>query len=732
VKRMLKWSAGLVLCVSATLRAQPLAERVPADALVYVGWAGASTLGDSYAGTHLQSVMVDSRLSDVFGRFLDQVEAKVVQAQPQAKEPFRIGRLLTAPMWRYPTALYVGKPDLSVPQAPKVFVAMMCRAGADAPVVAKEVNALIEKAGPAPVPIKCFVLNDIVCFSIGYESDEMALAGEGGDRPTPLASNARFVAAMKHAVKKPALMTYVNVSGIIEAIEAGVLINAEDAAPQVAAFLDASGFRNVESYIDSSGFEGKDWVGQTFISAPGPRIGLLTQAARRPIDPTLTQIVPADAGFYAAGRFDAAASVKQLQETLKSTDPEFERYFNMGLGALQQAVGTNVMTNLLEPLGSDWVAYAAPKVSTTGILGTVVVNKLDDPDKMLKGLRTASVNLSNWINLGINRNSPGSGLMIHGASTRIGDVDVYYMALPIVAPSWAIKDGRLYLGLYPQVVGSAVRQASANKQSIVDSEKYQSLVKRLGAPQVEGVSFYDLPASIGYGYWYQQWLVLGRYAGIGDLWGLTLPEPLIPPFDTLRQHVDVAGSVSWSDDAGFHSKRIVSFPGALLLSEQGSATMLSGVGSVALGTSILLPSLNRARETANRVTSASNLKQIGMGVMFYANENKGRLPDNFAELLRTQDLHHSVMLNPRSDTSFPNELTRDEANQFAADNSDYVYVGAGKKMVDIQADTILAYERPDGLEDGINILFGDGHIEFVRMEQAMEMIEAQQLQPALP
>ncbi|MDB5327868.1 MAG: hypothetical protein JWM57_3437, partial [Phycisphaerales bacterium] len=54
--------------------------------------------------------------------------------------------------------------------------------------------------------------------------------------------------------------------------------------------------------------------------------------------------------------------------------------------------------------------------------------------------------------------------------------------------------------------------------------------------------------------------------------------------------------------------------------------LLVVIGIIALLISILLPSLNKARESARRTACLSNLRQLGTYLQFYANDFKDQLP----------------------------------------------------------------------------------------------------------
>lgn len=65
--------------------------------------------------------------------------------------------------------------------------------------------------------------------------------------------------------------------------------------------------------------------------------------------------------------------------------------------------------------------------------------------------------------------------------------------------------------------------------------------------------------------------------------------------------------------------------------------LLVVIGIIAVLIAILLPSLKKARESANRVACLSNLRQLGMAMLLYTQDNKGRYPSHADQPAQFED-----------------------------------------------------------------------------------------------
>jgi prepilin-type processing-associated H-X9-DG protein len=121
-----------------------------------------------------------------------------------------------------------------------------------------------------------------------------------------------------------------------------------------------------------------------------------------------------------------------------------------------------------------------------------------------------------------------------------------------------------------------------------------------------------------------------------------------------------------------------------------------------LASAVLLPGLMQARQNAERVRSASNMRQLLLGTIMYANDNKNTWPDKLDQItkyLGDEKFLKTVMVNPQRPEQTPGYTYRKPEGQ-----------GGGRTVVMYETYT----QWPAG---GINVGFADGHVEWVSNEQ---------------
>ena len=131
----------------------------------------------------------------------------------------------------------------------------------------------------------------------------------------------------------------------------------------------------------------------------------------------------------------------------------------------------------------------------------------------------------------------------------------------------------------------------------------------------------------------------------------------------------------------------------------------------------------RVRDPSPREKCASNLRQIGLATLMYANEHGGRFPDRLEDLL-AEDINPDVFVCPLSnDTAIVAPTTQQAGLRLSAEPGHVSYIYVGKGLTDkADAKVLVAYERIAHHGDGLNMLFADGQVQFVPSAQAKVLI----------
>jgi len=696
-----------------------LSKYLPGDALLYLGWAGseAKVEGGPTAWSKLcQEPEVRAAIDTMWPRLeqsLFQLLAKEEGAETGAAA--QQGWSLFKAFVKYPGALSIGGVAMSE-EGPSFGAYLVIAAGEQSGELLKQVESLLAMAGlkadafenvtvggvelrqiaghQLPVPLHWGVFNDCVILAVGPGATERLVTSLKGEGNT-LAQNADFAAAMKNAGGSDGLLTgYFHVGSAIRALKSFIPMFAMMQVPvlgstkQVDEILDQLGLSNAQAIAYTLRPESDGFMSRVFVYYPHFAESTTKPSAPKVIGPETFARVPMDANYAWAGSFDLARLYGVILNVVTAVDPDARKKLDRELGKIEELIGLKIHDDLLATLGTDWLIYDAPSHGGLWFSGITFQVSLRDANRFSESMEKL---------VGVLQDKAGKALKVEVETYR-GQMIVYLniIGYPVpVAPAWCIQGNRMIIALYPQMIRTAIDFQKDKLPSLADNSDFQRGWKLL--PQKPyGVTYVNSAKGAGevYSFALPIWQTVSAMA---QKEGVEMNVSMLPSQRTITKHMFGTLSASALTDEGILCVSHGSLPFAVPSIGAGG-----NAATTAVMISIMLPSLARARELSKRAVSAANLRGVGVACMMYASNHDGMLPPDLNTLVKEGMLTPQALISPNDDSGGPS----------------YQYVAGGLKHDDLDSRAAIAYEgRGLNRGEGGNVLFADGHVEFLKMPE---------------
>jgi len=687
--------AGVLgLLAAAAHAAEPIdvAKFMPGETAIYIGWT-APAQRDS-AELQKTRELIDGFLK-LHAEDGDQKDIEWVTPLVDA-----LMTLATAPGG-------LGLFDVTVVDGqPNIQAALVVAAGADSAKLAQRVQEIATKLGPGPaesqpakdaphsvrdVPLERLRLpggqmslvwgvhHDCFILALGDVAAGKVIDCLNGSAEN-LAAAREFQFVRQKVGAKPDIQSfciYADVQRIISRVK-GVAEESGHPLPPVAnQLLDELGLTAVRSkylLIDRLGDKARLTA---FAHIDGPMRGLLKIWDQQPLVDADLMIVPKDAYWAYVSNLDLSGLWQEAQRILNEVAPDSAPAVQGALAASAQVLGFSLTDDLLPTFGDTWAVFDAPAHGGLLLTGSVLVADVADEQKLESILERGVQMLTPFA-------APQKITLLH-KETKDGEHVIHYVLIggvpSPVAPAWGFVDHRWVFGLFPQTVAVALREADPKTRGETLLDQPDVKAARAALPkEIQAFSYFD---SRYLARLFYPLLNAARTMGLSLIakTGGEIDLTTMPPVNQAVEKVtNYVGTTSKDAD------------GVLIATVGDGCPLPAAAAGGAVATTILLPSLARAREVTKTAVSASNLRGIGMACHVYADANHDRFPPSFDVLVKDGSITEKMLQSPRD----------------PADTVSYVYVAGQTTEADAQ--NVLAYER-NGMDDRRNVLFLDGHVQ---------------------
>lgn len=753
-------------CVPTALAQQePLVDKVPADALVYVGWEGKSQMGERFAGSKFKRYIETMNFAAEWTKLTDTIRKEALKQGPEGMTVDTFIKFLPT-VWDRPWVFYVRdlpktktKPgdihvSLDKPSEERVNpldslgMALLIDAGDQANAVQQQLMMLLMSAGSdRPVP-SCEVVGSWVVVQLNLPELAQELGKGGPAKGQRLSESPAFRTAM-NTIKftgKPSLACFADAKRMRESVthlhesvaqtlktrdnnEANLLQlkQTQEAWKQT---QEAFGMDGLESISYAAGFTEQNWTSSLFIAATA---GAKQQGVAQwlmdetPVSPKTLSLVPAYASWFGIYQLDLFSTQQMLVKQGSALAGNLGEVHDP-LIEINKALGFDLGQELLSQIGPDWVFFTDPFTVGPAEIGFVMAAPLKDPARVERALTLLETKANALLAPG-NKDGASFSLPIPpGVQFQVVEqsgIKLHTLNAIVASPTWAIHDGTLYFSPISQAVAAAIQKPDADKSVTRTNAKplmaqAQSLVPAGGKTLSLSAADLTLTAPINYTAATQLLQTLTMFK---DQAGVNPITYVLPPLPNILPMLGTATSATWSDQAGYHSRSVTPFPTAMATWSPQFLLFAPVVTNLAF----MAHGMGKLTEQSINGIDIQNAQAIQTACIMYTANNQKQFPADLGTLVTNGklDIKENALTTAQWEVVAPADLstwpTPKQADWFTK-NACFVLIPSGKSDAGTTRIDVVQRINPDVTTKELAVAYRDGRSEALPVEAVRQLL----------
>jgi prepilin-type processing-associated H-X9-DG protein len=690
-------------CNAQGSSAQKLTTVVPDDVLGFMATSGGDELKPAFEKTILNQIWKDPGVQNFYQAIRKELMTKIQQESNDPNEKMAVDTVLNFAGLIKNRPFIVGMAQKQAKEGPPFYGFAILDAGnrkAEIAAALTKLEAIAGEGDIADVKIGSATLHgpkdnddfpgywgwigNYLVFAI-HDDEGLAikyLQGSAMSRPMP-----NYL--QKVPANNDALAVYINPEKALQLVgNIATMEGGEKEFAKVKAVINELGIDKIKTITSRIGFEGSNLVVNELVEMPEPRTGIFANI--KTIDMKMFDMVDARAMSAAAFNCDIAGIYDTVMNAIKAAAGEDFAEVQQGIAELERQLQFKIRDGLLASLNGQTVFYVLP--------GGVMAQSPQGGFVVIAGLKDAKLWEQTLAALGKFAAEKSNG-MVQISSQMQNDKTIHTwavmpLAMAQIMPCWVISGDKVVIASNPAMCNLAIEQMGPGKNSIRSTAGFKNatvnLPENLLSVQYNDskVQFNQTMMSVQ-----QFWPMLTMAATNA---GLKLPF-MLPSLTHIAEKMEPSIQCSWYDAQGLRSH----YRGA------GVEQSIGAVAGAAVGLGVMMPALARTRQQAYRMVSATNLKGIGKAMLIYANDYDDEFPPNLEILVEKCELPAQVLESKRKPKGFT--------------GPSYIYITG--QNVSMQPGNITVYENPAYCTDGINVLFLDCHVQWMKPEDFMKELK---------